>query len=269
MQQRKLLLPPNGISADWRTHHFINSSHCRISSDLRKSHLHVYLRNHVSSDNCLTLLSSTVLGNAESPFPFSTHWDSLIFYFLFSEMGLGTGQAEVVFLGLSFLFCQFCIQAIVHLTMRFSKRKQGTSITQRFLHSASWDCYGSSCNIPYSLFVTQVQEENNVVWPRREGLSTFSFFLHTSLFCSFQEAITCCFSFLHACFFFLLLSKSLSFALPLLCLILTVWFVFLFEHQTSSATWIIYWFKSFFFLTQHPISSYSFSQQKTYITFSF
>lgn len=138
------------------------------------------------------------------------------FFLLFSEMGLGTGQAEVLFLGLSFLFCQFCIQAIVHLTMRFSKRKQGTSITQRFLHSASWDCYGSSCNIPYSLFVTQVQEENNVVWPRREGLSTFSFFLHTSLFCSFQEAITCCFSFLHACFFFFSF-QNLSLLLCLSC----------------------------------------------------
>lgn len=268
MQQRKLLLPPNGISADWRTHHFINSSHCRISSDPRKSHLHVYLRNHVSIDNCLTLLSSTVLGNAESPFPSSTHWDSQIFFLLFSEMGLGTGQAEVLFLGLSFLFCQFCIQAIVHLTMRFSKRKQGTSITQRFLHSASWDCYGSSCNIPYSLFVTQVQEENNVVWPRREGLSTFSFFLHTSLFCSFQEAITCCFSFLHACFF------SSPFKISLFCsaslvphtdslICISVWASNIISHLNYLLIQII------FFLTQHPISSYSFSQQKTYITISF
>lgn len=105
------------------------------------------------------------------------------------------------FLGLSFSLRQFRIPliplsslAIVHLTMRFSQKKQGTSMTQWFLHSTSRDCYGSSCNISYSLFATQVQEENNVVWPCRERICTFSFFLPAFLLSSFQEAISRCFS---------------------------------------------------------------------------
>lgn len=155
------------------------------------------------------------------------------------------------FLGLSFSLRQFRIPliplsslAIVHLTMRFSQRKQGTSMTQWFLHSTSRDCYGSSCNISYSLFATQVQEENNVVWPCRERICTFSFFLPAFLLSSFQEAISRCFSLFSVPLLFFLSSFQKS----LLCLRLTAWFVFPSEHQISSATWVIYWFKSYIFI---------------------